>query len=584
MTTLLRAPVLEYSKDPTAVILRDEHQPALSFYVLDQLRRRNQFCDVELRLKNDIRLQAHRVILASSSPYFMKLLSKHTSKKEILLEDLGFDVTILEMLTDFMYTSVLRVTERNVQALCIGAKVLQLDRIEKTCCKFMINNLKKQNCVQCLLFAKKNKYTSLLNQCKVFMAKNIIEVSEYPSFAQLLTIDDISSILAIESLALTSEQELLDVLLTWMKHEPLARQNDLYSLLLSTDLPQLHVNGIQYQLLQALHPPSDSSDTLFSKLQQCFDSGSKTESDIHTYENAKNMVFAVGGISATSTLNTVEKYDLCNTQWIPSTDLPKKKSHAALVAVGDMLYSLGGLDGNNKRLRSVDVFESQNEKWSSGSPMPSAKSDFGVAFDGNRNIYCIGGCAGSKDISTVDVLDVKSDTWEEGPTLQQSRSYVQAAVVDNTIYAIGGTVGSKRLASVEKLDLSSAKRCWKCAESLNVARSRPGVASIDGCVYAVGGYNGTEHLNSVECYYPTIDKWVFIEAMSVPRNSPAVVSVDNQLIVAGGHDGKKLLDSVESYNPETKSWISMPSISTAKCDFAMCSLVVTDLKCVGTWM
>ena len=582
MATLLRAPVLEYSKDPTAVILRDEHQPTLSFYILEQLRRRNQFCDVELHLKSDIHLQAHRVILASSSPYFMKLLSKHTSRKEILLQDVGVDVTSLEMLIDFMYTSVLRITEGNVQALCIGAKVLQLDRIKKTCCKFMIQNLKKQNCVQCLNFAKKNQLTSLLNQCKVFMAKNIIEVAEDPSFAELLTIDDISSILAIESLALTSEKELIDVLLTWMKHEPLTRQNDLYSLLLSTDLPQLNLNGVQYQLLQALHPPSDSSYTLFSKLQQCFDS--KTESGIHTYENAMNTLFAVGGISATSTLNSVEKYDHCNTQWIPSTALPKKKSHSALVAVGGMLYSLGGLDGNNKQLHSVDVFETQNETWSSGSPMPSAKSDFGVVFDGDRNIYCIGGYAGSKDISTVDVLDLKSNTWEEGPTLQQSRSYVQAAVVDNTIYAIGGTVGSKRLASVEKLDLNSAERSWKYAASLNIARSRPGVAAMDGRIYAVGGYSGTEHLSSVECYYPTIDKWVFIEAMSVPRNSPAVASIDNQLIVAGGHDGKKLLDSVESYNPETKSWISMPSMSIAKCDFAMCSLVVTDLNCVGTWM
>ncbi len=78
MTTVgqrIPSPVLEYGKDPTVVLLRDEQQPALSFYVLDQLRRRNQFCDVVIKLEGAQLPDVRSVIVFSTDIYYVCCIS-----------------------------------------------------------------------------------------------------------------------------------------------------------------------------------------------------------------------------------------------------------------------------------------------------------------------------------------------------------------------------------------------------------------------------------------------------------------------------------------------------------------------------
>ena len=221
--------------------------------------------------------------------------------------------------------------------------------------------------------------------------------------------------------------------------------------------------------------------------------------------------------------------------------------------------------------------------------MFTAKSDFGAVWDGKKSIYLIGGyTAESQDVAAVEILDTQTRMWRKGPKLQQKRSYVQAAIINDAIYAVGGAVGNTRLASVEKLELPNKvekqSSSWVYVASLNVARSRPGVAVLNGKLYAVGGYNGSEHLSSVECYDPLLDQWQLIEAMATPRNSPAVAVQGERLYVAGGHDGKKVLNSVEVYDSCEKSWKEAPSMDTARCDFALAAIVVTGIESFGTWM
>jgi len=75
------SPIFEHDEDPVAVALTDDCQPRLVFFTLFQLQRRNQLCDVEIRMRDNIRLPAHKVVLASGSPYFLKLLLSQRVKQ-----------------------------------------------------------------------------------------------------------------------------------------------------------------------------------------------------------------------------------------------------------------------------------------------------------------------------------------------------------------------------------------------------------------------------------------------------------------------------------------------------------------------
>ena len=585
MSCRIPSPVLDYGKDPTAVVLRDDHQPGISYCVLEQLRRRNQFCDVEIKMKNNARLTAHKAVLASSSPYFMKLLSTDMTKSEISFTDSSLDISALEMLIEFIYTSVLRISEPNVRSLCQGAKMLQLERIERACCKFMENNLKVQTCIGYLHFGKRNDYKKLTRASQKFIAENIIDIGKDPSFQEIDT-QELLNILSCDDLSFPTEEALFDVLFVWMEHKPESRQKELYHLISSvnSDLshleqlcevaksPEADLNTIKecFQRLKRTSPTHSSLSTTPSEPDQCIDRVSEG-------------LVTAGGVTPDSTTNSVEKYDFHNARWVQCAKMPRKKSHAALVSACESLYSIGGFDGN-KRLSSTHIFDHRLDHWSKGPTMPVSKSDFGAVYDGERHIYCIGGYSGSQDTAAVHVLDTKTQVWKEGPRLNQKRSYVQAAVVDNdTIYAVGGVENNRRLKTVERLRVREKGSSWELVASLNVPRSRSGVATVKGCVYAVGGYSGFEHLKSVERYDPRIDRWTLIECLNIPRNSPAIAVYCGCLYVAGGHDGKKLLGSVECYDPDKRQWEKMSPMPVAKCDFAMATICEHTENIIGTW-
>ena len=621
------------------VLLKDEYQPGRAFYTLSQLRRRQQFCDVQV-YKDSACFSAHSVILAASSPYLLSLLSSSVDSPGcITLTDPGLTVSALEMLIDFMYTSMLRIKENTVEALCYASRLLQLNRIEKACCKFIVNNIKTQNCFRYLEYAEKNDYPKIRNECLEYAAQNFVEISQVPGFLEL-DFAALTKIVHNPNLVAPSQEVVLESVLQWVNQDPSNRQNDLYPLLQSIKEHSFPLQSNE-TVCEILNSPRTSTEHVICSLKACFEklqrnhnvqelqrenpsgesdndqqstpseTGTKTRRKVHfetsTDEDTPSklpeseernhdpnnddhskirkahksereektkwqhqkapVMFAAGGITSHSNTSSMEKYDFKKKNWAAATALPQKKSHAALVSSGEKLYSIGGYNGN-KRLSSVDVYSNKLGKWSSATPMPTARSGFGATVDKNGRIYCIGGYSSSQqDMSDVDVYDTEQDKWTPAPSLQQRRSYVQAATLGENIYAVGGTEGNTRLRRVEKL--SPYTSTWSHIADMNVARSRPGVAALDGHLYALGGYNGSEHLSSVECYSPNSDSWRMVESMSVPRNSPATAVHDGCLYVAGGHSGKELLKSVECYNPRTKQWSTVAPMNTARCDFGM---------------
>ena len=344
------SPVFEYTKDPTAVLLRDDSQPMLSYAVLDQLRRRSQFCDVELKMKGNVRLQAHKVVLVSSSPYFMKQFTSSMStlkKSELTLSDPLLDVNTVELLISFIYTSVLRITESNAHSLCLSARVLQLERVERACCKFMAKNLNQKNCIKSLNFSFEHGYPQLLKKSQAYIAEHITEVASNPAFCTLFP-SELSSIFECESLTIPSEEALIDLLITWMKHEPESRQKELHHLVSAAKL-QGSLETSKKNLLNAIsHPPVEDSTTIIQKLREISEKPKKTpaNSSNPTYANTAQVLYAAGGITSSSATSAVEKYDIRNRTWTKSTSMPRKKSHFALVTTGEALYSIGGYDGS----------------------------------------------------------------------------------------------------------------------------------------------------------------------------------------------------------------------------------------------
>lgn len=70
------------------------------------------------------------------------------------------------------------------------------------------------------------------------------------------------------------------------------------------------------------------------------------------------------------------------------------------------------------------------------SPLPA-----GVVFMAG-NVYAVGGFNGSLRVRTVDVYDGVKDQWTSIASMQERRSTLGAAVLNDLLYAVGGFDGS----------------------------------------------------------------------------------------------------------------------------------------------
>lgn len=532
-----------------AVTITDIQQPTLLFAGFNQLRRRQQFCDIELRIR-EARFSAHQIILAAGSPYLMELLTISSGYIEIF--DPKVEISAIDMLIEFLYTSTLRITRNTVLSLCYAAKVLKLDRVERTCCKYMTNTLELSNSLSYFLFAGEHHYQIVQEKCCELISSNMKELINHHTFLSL-TPNDIIRFMELFKFSDSSIE--MEAIFTWAYHDFPMRQETL-SRFLPVDLSKKLTKKSKKMKSNNLNP-RELSAKLFCLLHQ--------EDNLEPH--AKNTLLAIGGTTDKSVTNSGEGYIVGKDDWQPIAPLPHKKSHAATIIVGSKVFSIGGFDGR-KRLSSIDIYNTVTGEWNEGPSLHHPRSGCATAIV-NRELFIIGGYDGQHHLASVEILNLKTYKWRRGPSLQQGRSNIQAGVLNNVIVVIGGANNEGRLQSIEMLEERASS--WVHGAPMLVPRSRPGVAVLDNQLYAIGGYDGESHLASVECYDPAINEWSLVSDMTTQRNSPAVTVLHDKIYVAGGYDGHSILTSTEVYDPQTDIWLLGVSMTTGRCDFGLVS-------------
>ncbi|EJW71807.1 hypothetical protein WUBG_17284, partial [Wuchereria bancrofti] len=102
----------------------------------------------------DVKIVAHRAVLAAACPYFSAMFSgamKESKQENIFLK--GIDGTSLLALTDYMYSGRLTINEQNVQSLLTTGSLLQMACVRDACSRFLLEQLDPSNCLGIANFA-----------------------------------------------------------------------------------------------------------------------------------------------------------------------------------------------------------------------------------------------------------------------------------------------------------------------------------------------------------------------------------------------------------------------------------------------
>ncbi|MGD6807899.1 MAG: Kelch repeat-containing protein [Candidatus Bathyarchaeia archaeon] len=177
--------------------------------------------------------------------------------------------------------------------------------------------------------------------------------------------------------------------------------------------------------------------------------------------------------------------------------MPQGKGGLGAVALDGKIYVIAA-DVNYEYTPSTDA-------WVAKTPMPTPRSNFGIAVIGNE-IFVIGGLIGDNSGTGVnEVYDPATDTWGKKTSMPTPRWLLEANALNDKIYLIGG-IGGRNVTEV----YDPATDSWSTKASPLTPIDDYASAVLDNKVYIIGGHEGGGMFtNGVQIYDPENDSWSY---------------------------------------------------------------------------
>jgi len=541
---------------------RNQAHPGRVVEGMNTMRSAGLLCDVTLVAEN-LEIPAHKMVLASCSPYFYAMFTGFTERESNRVTLQGVDSQALQILVDYVYTSEVEVTEENVQVLLPAANLLQLTDVRDACCEFLQSQLHPTNCLGIRAFADLHGCLDLLSSTESYIERHFTEVLECDEF-YALTADQVARLISSDTITVPSEEKVFESVISWIQHDLDTRTQFLPVLVEHVRLPLLSqdylIQRVETEPLLKAH--SSCKDFIIEAMKFHLLKGDMKLQMTLTSPRTKprqpvglpKVMLAIGG-QAPKAIRSVECYDFKEDRWFHLSEMPGRRCRCGVAVVRGRVYAVGGFNGS-LRVRTVDVYDPTADSWSSIASMEARRSTLGVAVM-NDHVYAVGGFDGSAGLNTAEVLDMSlsgSHEWRTIASMSTRRSSVGVGVLGGLIYAVGGYDGNSRqcLSSVEVYNPD--QDIWSPVCDMSARRSGAGVGVLNGLLYSVGGHDGPLVRKSVESYNPDTNRWSPAAEMNYCRRNAGVISHNGVLYVIGGDDGTSNLASVEMYNPKTDSW------------------------------
>ena len=271
---------------------------------------------------------------------------------------------------------------------------------------------------------------------------------------------------------------------------------------------------------------------------------------------------ASGGSSKKTT--TAKASNLVAGQWAPVTSSPTPRQELAAAVQGNVVWVLGGLNGNQSTAR-VEGYDAAANTWRAGPDLPLPLHHESAAVY-NNEIVVAGGWVpenGVLNATTSDqVFALRGGKWVTLPHLKHARAAGAAAVAGNKLVVFGGQANGKLVPETEVWDGKS----WSDGPSLPSPRDHLASSSDGTYVYAVGGrmLSADKNVATVDRLDPTGGSWTKLADMPTARGDLAASVVGGRLVALGGESPTGAFSTVEAYDLGTKQWSALPPMRTPR--------------------
>ncbi len=210
-----------------------------AFLQLTKFQLDGEFCDVTLKIGDDLVFRAHRVILASKSVYFYTMFtgSLMESKEDTIVLK-GVTADAFRELMSYAYTGKIRLRPEVIEELLEAAHMFQFDSVQDACFDFLRNNMDYANCIGIAYLAEKYHCRKAQLDAEEFSRQNFRAVSKTNEFLQL-DLEQVIQLVASDELNVTHETEVYTAIIEWVKHDEKSRARFFAELLQYLRVPLL---------------------------------------------------------------------------------------------------------------------------------------------------------------------------------------------------------------------------------------------------------------------------------------------------------------------------------------------------------
>lgn len=536
------------------------------FTSLNQLKLLDKLIDVKIFVSG-VEIHGHRVILASTIPYFEDMFTndftvdESVSHVHIKGDNLNGDA--FKLLVDFVYTGTIEITNDNVLSIFIASSFLGLKNVTNCCANFIKKKLQVDNVINYKQFAEIHNCQSLVNCAQVYIERHFESICTKDDFLNL-PLESIRYIISSDELNVKSEKSVFQALMRWINCDKEKRKEYLPSL-----LRHIRLTVLSPQYLADVV----SNETLIKESLECRDLLDEARNYLLMPERnwsltlsscqprnaiSYGIIYAVGGLVKNGdSMSAVESFDPNDGFWVVSKTKSTPRTRVGVAVMNCKMYVIGGYNGH-ERLSTVEVFDPSTRRWDKISSINCKRSAVGTCSLDEKNLFVCGGYDGIRSLNTVEKYDPIIDEWSLIAPMAKARSAAGVTAYKGSIFVIGGHDGLSIFNSVEKYNTLTSE--WETMVPMLTQRCRLGVAVLKDKIYVCGGYDGSSFLQTAEVFDPETEKWSFISPMICMRSRVSLVSTYGKLYAIGGYDGNNNLKSVEVYDPEKDEWQLIPSM------------------------
>lgn len=529
---------------------------------LNELRQHADLCDVTL-IAEEKSFYAHKTVLVASSSYMRQLFHGDDGFKNEaeVIEVRGVTADGLKHLINFIYTSELHLSMKNVNNILSAAGHMEIKPILNFCKMFLISEISVYNCVDIIHIAETFSLPSVEEKAYDFIAEHLNELVKTDEL-QKLTVENMSLLLDSYSLKNVSELELFDAARQWLLydseryqhvrklmekiHFPLIPPRDLLRYVNFVEFMRMECNYLlleasNYHMLPHSQPilqsvrtqvrsndkrmvvigGVDPHDRVSNQLYACNEDSSKTEFLPPMHEGLcshcavvmNNFLYVVGGQNmfderGTTAVSTVIRYDPRFNIWMRIASMNDKRAGFTASVMENRIYALGGVNAAG-RMSSMECYSLEDDRWRYVASVQAGLCDHAEAVHGNL-IYISGGFKEGRFSNQMLAYSPRHDTWHERTPMHFARGWHAMVAFGDSIFVTGGNAGLNKRVDIHESEIYNAMTDqWTLVCPLPLAHSEGGCEFYNGKIFVVGGYSWAQQkcLNTIQCYDPTKDSW-----------------------------------------------------------------------------